>query len=141
VITKATCNHLDPAANPKNIVGYRNVITRKLPEFAKEMIYLPRFNLKIKPWYHWTQGKTPPWWDSYNKVKHERNEYFAQANLKNVLYSMGGLLVAEFYFHKLKFQSENRPISSNKDVTELLIDESQFLKLPDDYYATAILWD
>jgi hypothetical protein len=141
VIAKGICKLLYPGSNPRNIVNYRNAIIGGLPEFAKEMIYIPRFNLKMRPWYNWTQGKTPLWWESYNKVKHERNEYFPQANLKNVLNSMGALLISVFYFYKLKFMSDGQPVVADDDVILLIGADRGFLQLEDKYYPSYMLWD
>ncbi len=140
VLAKGICKFLDPVSNPKNIGHYQNIIMRKLPEFANETIYVPRFNLKIKPWSNWMRGETLPWWNSYNAVKHKRNEHFAEANLKNVLSSMGGLLVSVCYFYKLKFISENKPLKADDDVMNLLGAEQGFLQLRDEYYPSYMIW-
>jgi hypothetical protein len=134
VITKGICGLLEPTARAENINHYQRIIRRNLPEFAKETIYVPRFNLTLKPWSNWKANQNPLWWRSYNKVKHERSEYFPNANLKNVLNAMGGLLVAVFYFYKLKFKSEGLPIQNNKDVTQTLGAGLGFMKLQDNYY-------
>jgi len=41
------------------------------------------------------QGQNPPseWWNAYNGVKHDRTSNYKKANLKNLIYSMAGLLV------------------------------------------------
>jgi len=140
VLAKGICKLIDPKQKAENIVHYRNIITKNLPEFSKETIYVPRFSLTLNPWLNWKRGNTPLWWESYNKVKHERNEHFAKANLKNVLNSMSGLLVSVFYFYKLKFISDGVSISTNRDVTYRLRDELEFLQLPDAYYNAYIMW-
>ena len=40
------------------------------------------------------------WWKLYNKVKHERIEYYKYANLENVLASLAALYVIEVYYFK-----------------------------------------
>jgi hypothetical protein len=134
VIAKGICGFVEPAARAENINHYQEIIRRNLPEFAKETVYVPRFNLTLNPWSNWKADNNPLWWRSYNKVKHERSEYFPEANLKNVLNAMGGLLVTVFYFYKLKFRSEGLPVQNNKDVTQTLGPGLGFIKLRDDYY-------
>ena len=142
VIAKGICSFLEPMARAENINNYQAIIRRNLPEFVKEIVYVPRFNLTLKPWSNWNANTNPLWWRSYNKVKHERNEHFPEANLKNVLNSMGGLLITVFYFYKLKFQLEG-VVHNNKDVNDklgqVLGSSLNFMKLRDDYYHE-IIW-
>lgn len=49
--------------------------------------------------------ETPDWWIAYNKVKHERTSKnkvgtynYERANLKNIIYALGGLYILEQYF-------------------------------------------
>ena len=134
VIAKGICCFLEPKARAENINNYHDIIRRSLPEFVQETVYVPRFNLTLKPWSNWRGVDNPLWWRSYNKVKHERSEHFPDANLKNVLNAMGGLLISVFYFYKLKFVSEGLPIQNNRDVTQRLGTGLGFMKLHDNYY-------
>ena len=133
VIAKGICGFLEPKSPAENINHYQEIINHGLPNFKKEFVYVPRYNLKLKPWSNWNSTKSPLWWRSYNKVKHERNEYFAEANLKNVLNSISGLLVTVFYFYKLKF-SVNSPELQTRDITQLITPESEFVRLDESYY-------
>jgi hypothetical protein len=134
VVAKGICSFLEPATRADNINNYQDIIRQNIPEFTKETVYVPRFTLTLNPWSGWKTDKSPLWWRSYNKVKHERSEHFPEANLKNVLNSMGGLLITVFYFYKLKFKSEGFPIYNNKDVNQALGSGIGFMKLRDDYY-------
>lgn len=142
VIAKGICGFLEPKSPAENINHYRAIINRNLPNFKKEFVYVPRFSLKLNPWSNWkstkSQTKNPLWWSSYNKVKHERNEYFAEANLKNVLNSISGLLVTVFYFYKLKF-SVNNPGLQARDITQLIMPESEFVRLDESYYYSHLI--
>jgi hypothetical protein len=143
VIAKNICGIVEPNSPANTINHYRKIINRKLPNFKKEQVYFPRFNLTLKPWSNWSlvkNPKNPLWWRSYNKVKHERSEHFSDANLKNVLNAMGGLLVAAFHFYKLKFNFEGLHIS-DKDVTRRLGAGLGFMKLQDNYYGGSLLLD
>jgi hypothetical protein len=141
VIAKGICGFLEPNSPAENINHYREIINRNLPSFRKEQVYVPRFNLTLKPWSNWNlvkNPKNPLWWRSYNKVKHERNEYFAEANLKNVLNAIGGLLITVFYFYKLKFSIDN-PNFRERDINRLLVPESEFVRLNESYYYSHLI--
>ena len=142
VIAKGICGFLEPKKRAENMNDYQVIIHRNLPEFAKEIVYVPRFNLTLKPWSNWNAKTNPLWWRSYNKVKHERSQHFPDANLKYVLNAMGGLLVTVFYFYKLKFQAE-ASIQDHRDVNEklgqVLGTSLNFMKLRDDYYYE-VMW-
>lgn len=53
------------------------MLVERLPELVDLQVRLPRYGLRFKPWEEW-KGNTrnPERWDSYNKVKHERNKWF-----------------------------------------------------------------
>jgi hypothetical protein len=139
VIAKEICRFLAPAERAENINHYQNIICRKLPEFVEETVLIPRFKIELHPWLNWEQNINPLWWQSYNKVKHQRSDYFHEANLKNVLNAMGGLLIAVFYYYKLKFQSEGLTFQKNNDVTRKLDANPGFIQLRDDYYCWHLL--
>jgi hypothetical protein len=93
VIAKEICKIIRPNEEIEGINNYRPVI-------------LGRYGLDFKPWSSWQPDKSPFWWQSYNKVKHERNEYFIRSNLINALRSMGVLLITTVYYYVLKFSKE-----------------------------------
>ena len=35
------------------------------------------------------------WWFSYNKIKHDKSNYYKLANLENVLYSLAAIFIVE----------------------------------------------
>jgi len=108
---------------------------------VQEEVLVPRYNLTLRPWSNWTRDENPNplWWRSYNNVKHQRHEHFKDANLKNVLNAVGGLLVAVFYFYRLKFEAEHKPICDNRDVSQILKPEPNFLRLREEYYYSHLL--
>lgn len=131
VVLKALCSNLDPTSKARNICDYQSTLTARLP-IAGEAVYVPRFCLTLHPFDNWHVERTPPdWWQSYNKVKHHRDEYFQQANLKNALNALAGLLVAVFYFYRETFVDLNR---RNISVTQRLQPEPRLLRLSDTYY-------
>jgi hypothetical protein len=135
VVAKELCKLPDPTKTPDNITAYREIITKHLPELKKEKVYISRFGISFVPWKNWSKDLNPFWWNSYNKVKHQRNDRFQEANLKNVLNSMGGLLIIVFYFYKLKFaQSDPKTFQYKNEVIRKLQPEPNFMRLSENYY-------
>ena len=142
VVAKEICELLAPSEEAKNINEYRSIITRDLPELSREKVFVPRYGLVLDPWKNWhkKEPENPSWWQSYNQVKHERNDHFEEANLKNVLNSMGGLLVMVFYFYKLRLtQSDPNTFRLKSEVIRKLQPESSFIRLSENYYPSHIL--
>ena len=69
------------------------------------ILVMPRFGLELCPWSNWQNNKKPDWWDAYNNVKHDRHKKYSDANLKNVLNSVAGLLVLVLHLYQ-KFAKE-----------------------------------
>jgi|LDZT01.1.fsa_nt_gi hypothetical protein len=130
---KELCYHLDHHMKVKNIDDYRRVIKDNLPEFLDEKVYIPRYNISFTPWLEWKSDSNPEWWGSYNNVKHERNKFFSDANLKNVIHSMGGLFVAENYFYMMELRKNSPTIDLRKTIFELEL-KSEFIKFDEGYY-------
>lgn len=133
VIAKGICLQLEPGVSAENINEYKRIITNNINNFADEPVFVPRFGLTLHPWSNWSGNQNPAWWRSYNKVKHERNDHFPDANLKNTLNSMAGLLVAVFHLYRLQ-QGNDLSVRGYKETTRFLTPESRLLRLHDDYY-------
>ena len=101
VIMKLLCKSIDSSLSPKNITEYYKIINSKYPKFNDFEIELPKYNLCMKPWDNWTDTNSPIWWkNGYNKIKHERDIHFSQANLLNTLNAISGLLCLIIYYYK-----------------------------------------
>ena len=98
VVLKMVCKPFNPKA--RNEKQYRSCILKNIPAFTKIKVFMNKHDLTFQPWHSWNKKKTPTWWTAYNKVKHTRNEYYERASLRNVLYSMAGLLVTNLYLYK-----------------------------------------
>jgi hypothetical protein len=136
VVAKEICQLLVINSRAGKINQYRTTIRNHLPAFVQEEVFVPRYNLVLHPWDNWNNNlnQNPIWWKCYNNVKHQRQDHYKDANLKNVLNAVAGLLISVFYFYRLKFISEQKPIANNKDVNRILQPESDFMRLRDDYY-------
>jgi len=137
VILREICKILDEDKNANNINDYREVIQEYLPDLINEPIFVHRYGLEFVPWENWNGDESPNWWRSYNKVKHQRNEYFNMANLQNVLNSVGALLICMTYYYQIIFAGEyldkKIDIDLNK-TTELLKPFPNLLRLRNEYY-------
>lgn len=97
VICKMLCEKIDPTEKPKNINEYRTIITGKYPKFHSLKIFVRYGGFCITPWEEWNKSTNPKWWKSYNFVKHNRNDYFKDANLENTLNAVAGLYCLILY--------------------------------------------
>jgi len=100
VVAKLLCKKIDKAKEPRSIGAYQDIIVsrfQKLPTFQAQV---PKHELTLKPWEQWREKRTSPrWWRSYNKVKHQRDAKFKDANLKNVLNAFAGLFCLLNYYY------------------------------------------
>lgn len=100
VVAKQLCKKLGVPAKAQNIEQYRQILRPTYPMIETMQIALPRHGLEFTPWQSWQHNQTPDWWADYNRVKHQRSEYFKNANLKNVLNTMSGLFVTLLFFYQ-----------------------------------------
>lgn len=134
VVLKMICGLLEPASKFDKIDQYRDTISRRIPLFVSEQSFIPRYGMSHQPWLDWQDSKNPDWWRSYNKVKHERNTHYKEANLKNTICAVGGLLIALTYYYQLLFSKEQNLELDFSDVTRHLDNAGCFVKLQDAYY-------
>jgi hypothetical protein len=97
VVAKIACSRVNPATTAGNIEEYRLELVPARPNLPGYPIQINRFGLDFEPWINWSTGTHPDWWRAYNAVKHERNNEYAQANLKNALNAVAGLYVMLIY--------------------------------------------
>ena len=93
--------------------------------------------MTLTPWKLWGEDKNPDWWQSYNKVKHERNNHFNEATLKNVLDSMAGLLLINYLYCRLdltKATPHLRDYSIQSEVTRYMEPQSTLLRFEPHFY-------
>ncbi len=136
VILKKFCILLDNAKSPGNINDYKNIIIDKCDDIINEEIIIHRYGLKTKPLSNWGNDKNPDWWKSYNNVKHERNLYFKEANLKNTINAIGALYIINMYYYKYKFSEVFGAPMQFKETTLRLQPMSTFIKINADYYSS-----
>lgn len=94
------CGLIDPSSGATKITDYRPILLRRFPLLPQCEVAIPRFQLTLQPWKNWTEEKRPEWWSkSYNKLKHQRHEYFSNATLEAVLNAVGAQFLALQFYH------------------------------------------
>jgi hypothetical protein len=130
IVARMLCAELDRNAKRENINEIRRVLMKHVPEIAKETIYVDRYCLTLDtPLENFAIGKSPRWWDSYNAVKHNRNEKFEHATLENALQALASLLIVALYYEKARKQSINF-----NEAVKTLKPESSLLRFNPHYY-------
>ena len=99
VVAKDLCASLDKNSKAKSIDRYRQVITNYYPDIGTYQVMIPRHGLTFTPWENWASEKSPLWWTSHNKVKHQRNEFYEKASLKNALNCMAALFLLDILLY------------------------------------------
>ncbi len=155
VLAKCICELIEPAAKRYNINDYRRNITQEEsrhiqttstalvpnPLYIKKIsaikVRIPRYGLSFIPWENWANNTNPFWWLAYNNVKHQRDQHFDDATLKNAINALGALLIMNFYYYRLVLTAKNprsRWQAHARSITRQLEPQSTFLQLPEDYY-------
>ncbi len=84
--------------NKTNIKELSKTILYLYPKIINTKITTP-YNI-IMPLSKWSVTKPDygiPWWNAYNKIKHDRTNNFEAANLNNSLNSLASLMILELY--------------------------------------------
>lgn len=100
VVLKQICKHYVPTSTASNIAEYQPEVCAACPNFITYEVQIPRYGLVHQPWINWEANKPPLWWSDHNKVKHQRDQYFERATLKNCLNAIGGLFVAVLHLYE-----------------------------------------
>jgi len=100
IVAKKYCHNIEHNCIAENIGNYKTIIIKHHPNFATVKVHLPRFGLTLTPWNKWRTETQPLWWRAYTKVKYERQEHFAEANLKNVLNAVAALYVLQIFLYR-----------------------------------------
>ncbi len=127
VIFKEICQFY--AMRDNNINDYSACVREKCNSIINEKYFIKRYSLNCKPFSNWSNTEeNPDWWAAYNKVKHHRNSFFAEANQKNTLNSVGALLICNIYYLSIIFKA------SIVSVLDSIEPKSNFFTLENKYY-------
>lgn len=99
---KLLCKAYHPERNFDGIKDYKIFLHENLPVLISESIAIPRYDLEFQPLEDigiLTDGiyQSPFWWEDYNSIKHRRDSEYSKANLKNLIYSFGALILINLY--------------------------------------------
>lgn len=112
VVAKLLAKKIQPSSNPNRIDDYRNIINPVIDSLKNEEVSIPRYGLTLTPWSNWCDEDSPTWWRLHNKVKHERQDNYIHANIKNVLNAMSGLFLLILHLYKEHGYQRIEPIPS-----------------------------
>lgn len=109
VVAKQVCRTINSKTKASHIGHYAAQIHAAYPNVGRFELTVPRFGLVLRPWDSWAgkSRKSPLWWRAYNNVKHSRHTHYQEANLKNALNAVGGLLILTLFLYR-KSASEGR---------------------------------
>jgi len=134
VIFKEICSLLDENSSVENINQYRREIKSLLPDIINEKVNVGFSGLDIRPWQNWNGDKNPNWWRSHNNVKHQRNIYFADANLLNTINAISALFICVNYYYKIKLSGILNQNLNFSDVTRVLKSQNNFIRFSNNEY-------
>lgn len=107
VVSKLLCNKVQPTSKAKNIDDYRKILHSEHNLLHDLKILIPRYDLNFTPWDSWVSDKNPDWWNLYNNIKHQRHNFYKEANLKNALLSVSGLFCLVLYFYNKELRADD----------------------------------
>lgn len=138
VIFKDICFLINPSLKPEKINDYRVIIRKNLNKIIDEKVNVGFHFFNVQPFKLWEDDETPKWWKMHNKVKHQRNTYFKEANLENARNAICALFICVNYYYMKKLEplmeEQDRKNFSFKDVTAILKSDAQFIKFTANYY-------
>jgi len=129
VVMKQLCKLAEPSKTTNNINEYREVIKNYFDLFPNQEVSISRYGMKFNPWLKWVDNENPNWWKSHNNIKHERNNYFKEANLQNTLNAVGALMITVIYYYKELFSKEIGKRIDLRETVKKLTPYSGFLKI------------
>ena len=139
VVLKLLSNQLALDRNHRNINDYKETIVEFQHDLVTEQSYISRFGLTLTPFINWNGNTNPDWWRSYNNVKHQRDQHFIEANLKNTINSMCALSNVILYYYSLLFEKEQNN-EGFKEVVSMLEPKSTLIKYNANYYTQYVAW-
>ena len=99
-VLKAICFEIEGKQVAGDIAAYKGTILNKYPKIVESTVIASRLGKNLTPFKEWKNGKLS-WWEAYQKVKHNRGEFFNQATYRNVVSAISALYVLIFYLAKI----------------------------------------
>ncbi|WP_127520888.1 hypothetical protein [Mesorhizobium sp. Z1-4] len=138
VVLKMICDLLDSSAPRSNIVEYQEVVMKNYPDVAHEKCHIARYGMSFAPFDNWTRHPpaNPDWWRANNKVKHQRDANFSEANLQHTVNAVGALLICVVHYYRLLRFTKTTDL---KKVTNEMGIKRRFLSLDDTAYPSFLI--
>ena len=121
---KIVCG-LDTNKRP-NIADYAEYLLSKIENLNEIRVHVQGTSIELFPFKDWSKSTAGQlfWWDAYNKVKHNREEYYEQGNLENLLNALAALYFLEMYYVRDIAQKSKHP-----DAIDLPMSASQLFRI------------
>lgn len=102
VVSKEICANIDCNINADKlkINQIRDIILKEFPDLIQSEVKVLDMNYSFHPFTGWDQKPRLDWWDSYNSLKHDRNNNFNKANLLQAIKSVAVLKVMVMILRK-----------------------------------------
>lgn len=110
-VANSLIKHKEPTLKIGDISDIKYGLLKHFPKICKNQIRIPKYKITFLPFKDWDNGGVLSWWSDYNSLKHNRLKSFKEANLKNVLNSMGCLLIVLVYLYR--YRDEERELLGN----------------------------
>jgi uncharacterized membrane protein YsdA (DUF1294 family) len=130
---KHICREItDNKDNPGIIGQYKNIILSKFPNITKATVKVYRTQESILPFLEWENGRLG-WWDTYQKIKHNRGRTFQKATYSNAVSALSALYILILYLSKITGFEFNDCDSKylHSDYSHQLLACAPPMKLPD----------
>ena len=93
-VCKATANELE-IEGVGNIAAIKKMLVPIMSSVESCSLWLMRGDLSVRPFAGWDQeSQKIGWWDAYNDLKHLRHKKLERGSMRNALYALGGLYIA-----------------------------------------------
>jgi hypothetical protein len=122
-----------------NMGDYKKLNTsHRLSSFLVKIPYWSGNKSEIKPFEEFSHGKTPPWYEIYHSVKHNRSANFEKANMRNLINAVCGLVVllaSQFCDEDFTYSAILMAITSGGpgDGFKTAIGDYFYIKFPNDW--------
>ena len=88
-------NHTHP-----NITNYATYLLSNVKDLLQIKVHVQGTLIDLLPFDSWDASKPKKlfWWEAYNNVKHNREQYYEAGNLYNLLSALSALYFLEMYY-------------------------------------------
>lgn len=99
-IFKIICYEIEGHQVRGDIAAYKEAILKKFPKIVHATVSASRLGRDIEPFSAWVDGKLP-WWNAYQRVKHDRGNCFSEATYINAATAIAAVYILVFYLAKI----------------------------------------